>query len=115
MLLFRRFRLLNWIMAALVLVVIIGVLSPHQLGVTVYKLALVTIAVVLGYHLDRGLFPYASPGSYLQSDWKNASPYQGDDKPEYPIVPGCERVFAAVLLRRAIVVGAIVLGVTLGL
>lgn len=112
---FSRFRLLSWIVAALVLVVVIGMLSPHQLGVTAYKLVLVTIAVVLGYHLDRGLFPYASPGSYLQRDWKTSHTYEGTDKPEYPIVPGCELVFAAVLLRRALVVAAIVLGVTLGL
>jgi hypothetical protein len=36
---------------------------PEQLGVTLYKLLLVSIAAILGYHLDRALFPYASPGA----------------------------------------------------
>ena len=108
-------RLRNWIILAVLLLVVIAFVSPAQLSVTIYKLSLVSIAVVLGYHLDRALFPYASPGSYLRHDWKIQASYLGHDKPEYPIVAGCELVFAAVLLRRAVIVLAVVLGVTLGL
>jgi hypothetical protein len=112
---FRRQRLLSWLIAAVLLLVIIAFLSPAQIGVTVYKLALVSIAVVLGYHLDRGLFPYASPGSYLRLDWKTTSPNPGPTDAEYPVVGGYELIFAAVLLRRAIIVLAVVIGVTMGL
>lgn len=111
----RRRRLLSWLIASVVLIVLIAVISPHQLSVTLYKLSLISLAAVLGYHLDRGLFPYASPGSYLQADWKASPPYDGTDKPEYPVVAGYEKVFAAVLLRRAIIVAAVCLAVAMGL
>ncbi|MCL6378675.1 hypothetical protein EXT57_15120 [Pectobacterium brasiliense] len=113
-------RLRNWILLAVVLLVAIALVSPAQLSVTVYKLSLVSVAVVLGYHLDRALFPYASPGSYLIDDWKSTQGkpvpgVAGRNEPEYPIATGYEHVFAAVLLRRALIVLAVVLGVTLGL
>ncbi|MGI3086473.1 putative holin [Yersinia pseudotuberculosis] len=107
------------IVAASALLIIIGILSPQQLPVAIYKLALVSLAAVMGYHLDRGLFPYSSPGSYLVDNWKNVrvNPIDGVDKsePEYPVVKGYVLVFAAVLLRRALVVSAVILGVSLGL
>ena len=34
----------------------------------IYKLALITLAAVLGYWLDRSLFPKARPGQYLKHD-----------------------------------------------
>jgi holin len=34
---------------------------------------------------------------------------------EYPVHKGYELIFAVVLLRRALIVGAVMLGVTLGL
>ncbi|MCH5051185.1 putative holin [Pectobacterium aquaticum] len=113
-------RLRNWIILAVLLLVAIALVSPAQLSVTVYKLSLVSIAVILGYHLDRALFPYASPGSYLIDDWKSTQGKPvpgvgGRNEPEYPIATGYEHVFAAVLLRRALIVLAVVLGVTLGL
>ncbi|WP_140919141.1 putative holin [Limnobaculum xujianqingii] len=115
----RSHRLLIWALAAVVLVAVIAVLSPQQLPVTLYKLSLVCLAAVIGYHLDRALFPYASPGSYLVDNWKTVigQPAHNMDKlePEYPVINGYQRIFAAVLLRRAIVVTAVILGVTLGL
>lgn len=111
----QRQRLLGWLIAAVILLAVIALISPQQLSITVYKLSLVSLAAVLGYHLDRSLFPYASPDGYLRHDWKTTSAYQGQDQPEYPIVSGLELVFAAVLLRRAVIVLAVVLGVTLGL
>ncbi|MCW2478849.1 putative holin [Candidatus Symbiopectobacterium sp. NZEC135] len=113
-------RLRYWVILAVLLLVVIAFVSPAQLSVTIYKLSLVSIAVVLGYHLDRALFPYASPGSYLIDDWKKTigKPLPGvggRNEPEYPIATGYELVFAAVLLRRAVIVLAVVLGVTLGL
>ena len=115
----RHQRLRNWIILAVVLLVAIAIVSPMQLGVTLYKLSLVSIAAILGYHLDRALFPYASPGSYLLDDWKNTlgkPPVpSGRNEPEFPVATGYELVFAAVLLRRALIVSAICIGVTMGL
>ena len=62
-------RLLSWVISALCLLALIGFISPAQLPVVLYKLALVSIAAIIGYHLDRALFPYSSPGSYLRERW----------------------------------------------
>ena len=97
---------------------IIGALSPAQLPVVLYKLALVSVAAIIGYHLDRALFPYASPGSYLKDKWQKREtklPNRDGAKPEYPVCDGYLNVFAIVVLRRALIVGAVILGVTLGL
>lgn len=114
----RHQRLRNWIVLAVTLLAVIAVISPEQLGVTLYKLSLVSVAAILGYHLDRALFPYASPGSYLIDDWKEnlGKPVPvSRNEPEYPVATGYELIFAAVLLRRALIVAAICLGVTMGL
>ncbi|MEQ9845190.1 putative holin [Pectobacterium brasiliense] len=86
-------RLRNWIVLAVILLIVIALVSPAQLSITVYKLSLVSVAVVLGYHLDRALFPYASPGSYLIDDWKSTQGKPvlgvgGRNEPEYPIATG---------------------------
>ena len=98
----------------MVLLAAIALLSPVQLPVVLYKAALISLAAVLGYWLDRALFPYARPDSYLERDWR-----LGTDEPEgdadYRVASGYERAFTAAMLRRAIVVGCVVIGVALGL
>lgn len=120
----RHQRLRNWIILAVALLAAITIISPEQLGVTLYKLSLVSIAAILGYHLDRALFPYASPGSYLSGDWKqqladrkvnHCGESSSSDAPEYPVISGYELIFAVVLIRRALIVAAVCLGVTMGL
>lgn len=111
-------RLLSWVISALCLLAIIGLISPAQLPVVLYKLALVSIASIIGYHLDRALFPYSSPGSYLRERWNKPESklaLRTENQPEYPICDGYLNVFAMVVLRRALIVGAVILGVTLGL
>jgi uncharacterized membrane protein len=56
----RHQRLRNWIILAVALLAAIAIISPNSSAL--YKLSLVSIAAILGYHLDRALFPYASPG-----------------------------------------------------
>ena len=109
-------RLLSWVISALCLLPLIGFISPAQLPVVLYKLALVSIAAIIGYHLDRALFPYSSPGSYLRwNKRKSEIALRPKNQPEYPICDGYLTVFAIVVLRRALIVGAVILGVTLGL
>ena len=116
-------RLLKWYLLAIILFLIIVALSPQQLTVVVYKLALVLLSAVIGYHLDRALFPYASPGSYLLFNWKEGPYRQGwgsvikseNHDVAYPVINNYQNIFAVVLIRRAIIVSAVILGVTLGL
>lgn len=89
-------RLTLWAIVAVLLLFAISVVSPQQLPVVLYKLSLVTIACVLGYWLDRTLFPYDRPHTYLE---------YGED-----LIPR-----GLAMLRRALIVMACVLGLTLGL
>ena len=82
----------DWLAVSLVLTLVIAWLAPHQLGVTAYKLSLVSLAAVVGYWIDRSLFPYARPDELTHTD----------------------RQVAAAFLRRALIVGACIIGVGLG-
>ena len=103
-----------WLLAAVLLLVLIAVVSPVQLPVVLYKLALVALAVVAGYWVDRALFPYARPDGYLERDWR-----YGTEEPEgdvdYRIVPAYGRVFSLAMLRRAVIVGGVLHAMASGL
>ena len=103
-----------FLLLAVLLLAVIALVSPVQLPVVLYKAALIALAAVLGYWLDRALFPYARPDGYLARDWR-----YGTDEPEgevdYPVVSGYIRVFTAAMVRRALVVGCVVLGMAAGL
>lgn len=103
-----------WLLLAVVLLAFMALLSPAQLPIALYKAALIALAAVLGYWLDRCLFPYARPDGYLSRDWR-----YGTDEPEgdvdYHVESSHMRAFCTAQIRRAIVVAAVVLGVALGL
>ncbi len=79
-----------WLVVSLALAGLIAVLAPQQLGVTAYKLSLITTAAWLGYWIDRGLFPYARPNKV----------------PDY--------LMGEAMHRRAIIIAACMIGVALG-
>lgn len=87
-------RMYDWIIVTILLTVLIYVLAPQQLPVSAYKLSLITTAAVVGYWIDRSLFPYARP----------------DDKQ----LIGSTILQGAAMLRRAIIVGCAMLAVSLG-
>ena len=104
-----------FILLAIALLALIALVSPVQLPVVAYKAALITLAAVLGYWLDRVLFPYARPDSYLFRDWRH-----GTDEPvgdvDFPVAkPEYIRAFCVAQIRRAIIVGSVVIGVAAGL
>lgn len=86
-------RMIDWIVYSILLCATIWFLAPHQLGVSLYKLSLVSLAAVVGYRIDRSLFPYARP----------------DD---LALAGGIET--AGAQMRRAIIVAATIIGVSLG-
>lgn len=126
-----QIRLLKWYLLSIILFAIITLLSPQQLPVVAYKLSLFLLSAVIGYHLDRALFPYSSPGGYLCTDWKKVGKnfyqikYKKDGRlydksnanylAEYPVLEPYRIIFAVVMIRRALIVSAVILGVTLGL
>jgi len=107
-------RMVGWLLTALLLILAIALISPQQLPVALYKLSLISLAGVVAYWLDRSLFPYARPDSYLERDWRH-----GTEEPEYDadfrVVDGYIAPFCAAMLRRAIIVAAVMVGVALGL
>ena len=107
-------RMAGWLLTALLLIGAIALISPQQLPVALYKLSLISLAAVVAYWLDRSLFPYARPDSYLERDWRD-----GTDEPEgdadYRVAGEYLAPFCTAMLRRAIIVGAVVIGVAMGL
>ena len=89
-------RLTLWAIVAVLLLFLLNHFRPQDLPVVLYKLTLVTLACVLGYWLDRTLFPYDRPHTYQE---------YGED-----LIPR-----GLAMLRRALIVLACVLGLTLGL
>ncbi|CAM3725239.1 putative holin [Xenorhabdus thuongxuanensis] len=107
--LIKKLRLGGWLLTAVLLLVTIGLVSPQQVPVVIYKLSLIALAAVLGYWLDRSLFPKARPGQYLKHDEELMK------AGKYPIQTGYHMAFAAVLIRRALIVAAVCLSVATGL
>ena len=111
---FHSPRMAGCALAAVTLLALVVVLSPQQGPVALYKLALMLVAAFAGYWIDRTGFPYARPDSYLQYDWRKVvvgKTLVADN----PVAEGHAIPFAAALLRRAVVMGACMLAVGLGL
>ena len=107
-------RMAEWWLMAAVLIQVIALISPQQLPVALYKLALIALAAVLGYWLDRSLFPYARPDGYLTHDWRHSCDAQDGDA-DFRIASGYHWPFCVAMLRRALLVGAVIVGVAMGL
>ena len=106
-------RLFWWLVATILLVVIIGLLAPQQLPVSLYKLSLVTMAGVVGYWLDRSLFPYARPDSFFSgmdvedvADFKYEPWDDGDS--------ALMLLFGIAMFRRALIVSAAMIAMGIG-
>lgn len=90
----QALRMWEWVLATAALLLLLWWLAPANLPVLVYKLSLVTLAAVVGYWLDRRLFRGASWDQYGGSS---------------------QILIATAMMRRAVIVAAVVLGVTMGL
>jgi len=86
----KRFRMDDWLIGAVILGTLIAIIAPQQIGVTLYKLSLLAIAGAGGYWLDRRLFPYGRPDR----------------------LDGYFSAWAQI--RRALIVSACIIGVSLG-
>lgn len=96
-----RPRMAEWLILSALLLALIAVIAPQNLPVVAYKLALITIAAVAAYWLSRSLTPYARPDRFLDAHGL--------------VLPGHEAAFAAALISRAVIVGAAMLAVSMGM
>tara|TARA_B110000438_G_scaffold191292_1_gene182919 strand:- start:1602 stop:1886 length:285 start_codon:yes stop_codon:yes gene_type:complete len=78
------------------LLVSVFLISPAQLPVIIYKASLVTLAAILGYWIDYLLFPHMRPGI-------------NDGEDQDPIIR------ASIAIRRALIILATILGMSLAL
>ena len=110
-------RLLTFLLLTAALFCGLLLLAPHQATVAVYKLTLISLAAVVGYWLDRALFPYARPDGYLVNDWRTKKVTETgiQDEVDHPVIHGYRVVYSHAMLRRALIVLAVVLGTALGL
>ena len=88
---YRAPRLTFWTLITIGLLIGLYLIAPSKIAVVLYKAALVTGGAVLAYWIDRALFPYARPDQVRAAH----QPWAG--------------------IRRALIVLACVLGLTLGL
>ena len=93
----------------------IALISPAQVPVVLYKLALVMLAAILGMFFDVAVFPFATPDSYLDDDWKRAPGAVRLRCADFAIAKGYLWPFVMACLRRAAVVAAFVVAVSVGL
>lgn len=107
-------RLTTWLFVAALLIVVIGIVSPQQVPVAIYKLSLISLAAVGSYWIDRALFPYARPDGYLVRDWRCGT-CVGTHRVDYPIADGYEIPFMVSTIRRTAIAAAVILAVALGL
>ena len=103
-----RFQFFFFAVLALFVTGLVAFCSPEQFPIVRYKLSLGMLAAVIAVFFDMAAFPYASPDSYLDDDWRKHAA-------DFPVAPGCRLLFAVACLRRIAVVAVFVLAVSLGL
>lgn len=103
-------RMSGWLVLVVVLLIAVWLIAPHQVPVSLYKLSLVTLAAVVGYWLDRSLFPYARP--HLFFHYNTLVPQDAPKRTE--LDSPSELVASACMLRRAIIIAAAMIAVSLG-
>lgn len=110
-------RLSGWFLIALLLAVLVWAIAPQQLPVSLYKLSLVTLAGVVGYWLDRSMFPYARPDEFLP-DTTRVHDVPGTDEPMCTMLVAPEdaqlKLAGMAMQRRALIVAATMLAMGLG-
>ncbi|MFS4552628.1 putative holin [Comamonas resistens] len=130
-------RMTSWWLIATVLSLAVFLIAPQQLPVSLYKLNLISLAALAGYWIDRAVFPYARPQVSalrdLDDDYEleltEEESTQGfvktDDGREIPVNCIAEglcgpidptRVYFMLgcMLRRALIMSAAILAISLG-
>ncbi|GEQ77051.1 lipoprotein [Comamonas testosteroni] len=119
-------RMTSWWLIALALSALVFVISPQQIPTSIFKLNLIALASVAGYWIDRKVFPYARPNLdalRLLSHPGTAAPAEFSSDPATP-GESCMLVswpdaaplyfMLGCMLRRALIMSAAILAVSLG-
>lgn len=98
-------RMAGWGASALLLSLAVWWIAPQQLPVTIYKLSLISLAAVVGYWIDRSMFPYARPDRLFP---------HADHTGEPRSLSLSVSMVNVSMIRRALVVAAAMLAISLG-
>lgn len=107
----HKIRMWQWIVLGFFLTAVLYFVAPQQLGILLLKATYICIAIAIGYYADRVMFYYARPHKMAQDAWIETSTHTFKSE-------RCEaayRAYALSMLRRAIVVAAVVIAFALGL
>ena len=130
-------RLTSWWLFALALSLAVFAISPAQVPVALFKLNLISLAAIAGYWIDRSVFPYARPrldalrvldtppDLELSEDESERGVLKTDDSGEVPLECFIAQAYGKAdptplyfmlgcMIRRAIIIGAAILAVSLG-
>lgn len=107
----QKFRMWQWVALAIAFTAALYFIAPQQLGVLLLKATYITIALAIGYYADRVMFYYARPHEMLNAAWVETTTHTHKSE-------RCEaayRAYSLAMIRRAIVVAAVVIAFALGL
>jgi len=111
-------RLLPWLLVSVVLAglaILLQSTSPgNVLAVSIYKAHLLSLGGWVGYWLDRALFPYDRPHTYLEEPEEVPQPEAGDSACGVLGASLTAPAYGHAMLRRAIIVAAALICVGLG-
>lgn len=130
-------RLTSWWLIAALLSLAVFFIAPQQIPVSLYKLNLIAVAAVSGYWIDRKVFPYARPDTRaLRTLWDldDIEITQEDQERGYivtddghripldeimaaacdPIDPAPLHFMLGCMLRRAVIIAAAMIAVSMG-
>lgn len=116
-------RMLHWLLATVALMVLaqwaMRVDAGALYAVSLYKCHLMSLGGWGGYWLDRALFPYARPHTYVADESKpiELAPVDTDeplDCVQGGLAAGAAHDYPLAMLRRAIIVAACLVCVGLG-
>lgn len=97
---FKQVKLKFFTLLAMALVALLYHLSPAQLPVVLDKFAQVTLAAVLGYWLDRHIFPESRPSDWIDGHAGTETEWQA---------------YSTAALRRAIIIAATEIAVAIAI
>lgn len=132
-------RLTSWWLIALALSALVFFLAPQQIPVSLYKLNLLSLAAVAGYWVDRTAYPYARPQPSAMRclwNWNSIRITPEDQQRGYVVVDNGQKIpisevmeaahsdgtadpaklyfMLGCMLRRAIIIAAAMLAISMG-
>ncbi len=107
----KSLRMWQWVSLGIIFSTTLYFVAPQQLGLLLLKATYITIAIAIGYWADRIIFYYARPHKMEAEAWREVIGHTVKDER----IESAYRAYSLAMLRRAIVVGAVVLAFCLGL